>query len=170
MNPVLNREIVRHVLGSLGMVPPPNFGKVGLSLEEFKLDKGFDLEFETDNGKMEKKKFGLWCGVAQQGRSKLRVLATDICDNATNYHEFCVVYRVDDAPFHAVKHVFDDEAPAMYLVKHQTDVGEVWRPVGTEQKLIACAGFERFNSLGIDWVPSVEFEDLLPVLMEVVEM
>lgn len=170
MNVIFNREIVRHVLGSFGMVPPPNFGKVGISAKEFRLQKGFELEFETEKGKMEKKTFGLWCGSARLGRNEVRVLATDVCDNETNYHEFCVVYRVDDAPVHAVKHVFDDEGPALYLVKHVTDTGEHWKPVGTESKLIACAGFERFNSLGVSWNPCVEFEDLFPVLMEVVEM
>ena len=170
MTPTFNREIVRHVLGSFGFVPPPNFGKVGISSHEFRLEKGFDLEFESDKGKMEKKTFGLWCGATEMGSTKLVVLATDVCDPETEYHEFSVVYRVDNAPLHAVKHVFSDDEPAHYVVKLETDTGIQWRQVGTEQKLIACAGLERINSMGINWVPSNEYETLLPALMEVVEM
>jgi hypothetical protein len=169
MTPLFNREIIRHLLGSFGMIPPPNFGKVGISTEEYKLSHGFDLEFENDSGEMNKVSFGLWCGLANQGSSTIRVLATDVCDN--NYHEFSVVYRVDGAPIHAIKHVFDDESPALFLVKLNTDTGELWKPVGVAEKLIACAGFERFNNLGISWLPCDEYEnDLLPALLEVVEM
>lgn len=170
MTPIFNREIVRHVLGSFGFVPPPNFGKVGITPDDFRLENGFDLEFESEDGRMEKKTFGLWCGETIQGSSKLRVLGTDICDNDSNYHEFSAVYRVNDAPIHAIKHVFDDDAPALYIVKLETDIGIKWRSVGTAQKLIACAGLEKFNSLGFSWAFCNEYEDLLPALLEVVEM
>ena len=170
MTPTLNREIVRHVLGSFGFVPPPNFGKVGVSLDDFRQEEGFELEFENDDGQMEKKTFGLWCGECEMGGTRLKVLGTDVCDNENNYHEFSVVYQVDESPIHAVKHVFDDESPALYLVKLNTDTGIKWKEVGAEQRLIACAGLEKINSVGLTWNSSNDVKDLLPALLEVVEM
>lgn len=169
MTPLFEREIIRHILGSFGFVPPPNFGKTGITSEDFMLKNGFDLEFENEFGEVELKKFGLWCGYADYG-GRIRVLGTDVCDPKVNYHEFCVAYKVDNSPIHILKHIFEHDGLVIYRAKIEKDGLESWRPVGVEQKLLACAGLERFNKIGIKWNPCNEFEDLLPALLEAVEM
>ncbi len=77
---------------------------------------------------------------------------------------------MDNSPIHAVKHLFDDNSSALFLVQLESENGFIWKPVGMEQKLIACAGFERINNFGITWQACDESEDLLPALLEVVEM
>jgi len=168
---VLNREIIRHILGGLGLVPPPNFGKVGITTKVFKAEKTLALEFENSKGEDQKTEFALWSGQISMGApgtaQVLRALATDICDNEKNYHEFIAVYQLEAAPIHAVKHIFSDEDNGLFLTKLD---GKAWRPVGTYEKLIACAGFERMIQLGLTWAPCKDYEELYPSLVEVVEM
>lgn len=166
---ILNREIIRHILGSLGLVPPPNFGKVGITTNEFKTKKTLTLEFEDSKGEDQKTEFALWSGKISlgnpNGMQTLKILATDICDNEQGYHEFIMAYRLDEAPIHAIKHIYSDN-DALFLTK----VDEIWRPVGTYEKLIACAGFERMTQLGLSWLPCDEYDELYSSLVEVVEM
>lgn len=162
---LLNREIVRTILGSIGFVPPPNFGKVGISRDEFMLNKFITLDFETNNGGVQKEQFAIWCGQTRQGNSTLKVLATDICDNGSNYHEFIAVYKVDNAPVHMVKHIFGEEDMGLFLFKLDT-----WKPVGRYEKLISCAGFEKITSMGFSWEPCKDYNDLYACLVEAIEM
>lgn len=162
---MLNREIVRHILGSFGLVPPPNFGKVGISSNEFKLNDGFSLEFENANGTMEMVKFGLWGGNINYNQSTMIALATDVCDNDSDYHEFSLVYRVDNSFVHGIKHIYNDNGISLYL-----NNDKVWKPIGMYDKLIACAGFQKINDLGINWSPNIDSKELLPFLLEIVEM
>jgi hypothetical protein len=161
----LNREIVRHILGSLGMVPPPNFGKVGISTNEFRQQKCFDLEFENKYGKMERVSFALWGGQIVQNGSIIKALGTDVCDDDGPFHEFSIVYQVDSSPIHGIKHLFAEEGEALYIIKS----GKEWKQIGAAEKLITCAGFLTLNSQGINWNP-YNTEHLLPQLLEIVEM
>lgn len=176
MTKLFNREIIRHILGSFGFVPPPHFGKLGISTNEHFLNEGFDLEFENDSGQMIKSSFGLWSGTIHLGDSKLRVLATDICDNNSNYHEFCLVYQTFDlednitGPVHGIKHIFMDNGLALFLVRSEKDSVKQWSNIGVEQKLIACAGFEKLKSFGATFVKEDNRKQLFEDLLSVVEM
>ena len=166
MTELLNREIVRHILGGFGMVPPPNFGKVGISSDEYKLSEGFDLEFESNDGRMDSVTFGLWCGKTTYQGSELKVLGTDVCDNKDNYHEFSVVYKVNNEPIHCLKHVYGTD-DVLFMV----NINDAWVPTNLAGKLMACAGFERLKDMGVGWIPDKEIKnELFSSLMEVVEM
>ena len=167
MNKVLNRELIRTMLGDFGLVPPPNFGKVGISTQEFLLKESLDMEVESESGEMESISYGLWAGSIMFMQSSLRVLATDICDIEAGYHEFVVTYRMDEAPIHAIKHVFqDDEDPGLFLRKNNHE----WKMVSLYDRLVATAGFERLTSMGATWRPEKQYEDLYEALVEVVNM
>jgi len=164
MSYLLDREIIRYILGSIGFIPPPNFGKVGIST--YKLNKDFQLEFENIDGTMEKVSFGLWGGSISDMNSKVKVLATDICDNNNNYHEFSAVYRVDNNNVYGIKHIFEDNGIVLYLV----NIDNKWKPVSLFDRLIACAGFEKLNNIGLIWQQENDITDLFPYLMEIIEI
>jgi hypothetical protein len=166
MSNVLNRELIRTVMGSLGIVPPPNFGKVGITTNDFLLDEHISLDFEDKNGIPNKEKFAMWCGITAHGSDEIKVLLTDICDNETGYHEFILVYRLSNYAPHILKHVFSDDDFGLFLRK----VEKEWRPVGQYEKLVSCAGFCQMSSLGLTWVPCKDYTDLYPLLIEGVEM
>jgi hypothetical protein len=147
------------------MIPPPNFGKVGISTNEFRQQKCFDLEFENSSGKMEKVSFALWGGQIEMGGSFIKALGTDVCDEDEPYHEFSIVYQVDKSPIHGIKHMFAEGGEALFIIQS----GKGWRPIDTAEKLIACAGFEKLNTNGISWSP-YNTEYLLPKLLEIVEI
>lgn len=162
-NDIFNREIIRHILGNLGMVPPPNFGKVGISTEEFKQQKTLLLEFESRGSRMETIKFPLWGGKIESSGAKLNVLATDLFDE--NYHEFVVVFQTNGETMHGIKHNFDEQANLAGFFMFD---GVVWKNVSTITKLKVCLGFELLNDWGLTWEPA-NTEFLLPNLLSLIE-
>lgn len=173
---LLRRELCRLMLGNMGLVPPPNFGRVGLSTNDFKIDKVISLEFEDERGNKYTEGFGVWCGSITLQGMRIRAIATDICDNESNYHEFIVVYALDGAPIHGIKVIYGEEHNGLFVVKGDIFSGEgivendVWKPVGRYEMLVAAAGFEKMNDVGVTWVPCNEYDDLYESLIEVVSM
>ena len=166
MSDVLNRELVRTVMGSLGIAPPPNFGKVGITTDNFALGKYISLDFEDKDGNQKKENFAMWCGKAKHGEDEIRALLTDICDNETGYHEFIMVYQLSNFQPHILKHVFSDDDFGLFLRKN----ADGWKPVGQYEKLVSCAGFVQMSNLGLTWTPCEDYNDLYPLLVEGIEM
>lgn len=173
---ILKRELCRLILGSFGLVPPPNFGKVGLSTPEFRLDKNLILEIEDSEGIKKTEEFGLWCGSVGYQASRLRVLATDICDNEKNYHEFIAVYMLDNTTIHGVKTIYGEDHYGLFVIKtnsfenNGSIIKGAWEQVGRYEMLIASAGFEKIKDLGLTWNVCNEWEDLYGALVAVVDL
>lgn len=173
---ILQRELCRLILGSFGLVPPPNFGKVGITTSEFRIDKTILLEIEDAEGIKRTEEFGLWCGSVGYQASRLRVLATDICDNEKNYHEFIATYVLEDSTIHGIKAIYGEDHNGLFVVKGNSVENDgsfikgVWKPVGRYEMLIASAGFERIKDLGLTWNTCNEWEDLYNALIEVIDL
>jgi len=164
---ILTRELVRHVLGKIGLVPPPNLGKVGISTDAFKLPKTLDIEYFNDTNEKQVSSFPLWCGMCQMGKSKMIALATDLFSEDEEYHEFCAVFCVDDLAIHGVKHIFSDHEEAQFIIARDR---ERWSQLGLYDKLLVTAGMERLADLGATWNPCAEYEILYARLIDLVEM
>jgi len=166
---ILTRELVRHVLGKFGLVPPPHLGKVGVSPDEFKLPNSLDIEYVDDLNHTLKSSFPLWCGEANMGKGKLVVLATDLFTEDEKYHEFCATFCVDDMAVHGVKHIFSDHEEAQFLISRDK---KEWSQMGVYEKLLVTAGLERLADLGAKWIPrSIDnHKDLYAKLVDLVEM
>jgi hypothetical protein len=160
----LRRELCRLILGKFGLVPPPNFGKVGISTKEFLLSKTIKIEFEDELGNVSNHNFGLWSGSIMYNGSKVRVLATDICDNKINYHEFIATYIVDKSPVNGIRVIYGEEDYGLFIVK--TDK---WKPVSVANMLMSAAGFEQMSNIGLVWTPCDEYDDLYGPLKEVLD-
>jgi hypothetical protein len=163
---ILDRELVRMIMGSLGIVPPPNFGKVGITTDEFLLEDTLSLDFEDNQGKLKKQKFGIWSGKASYGGQDIRVLFTDICDNETNYNEFILVYNVNNSSNHMLRHIYHDDDDVLFLTKSNKS----WVKLGMYHKLITCAGFYNMANIGIRWSKCEDYNDLYEDLVSGIEM
>jgi len=162
----LRKELCKLILGKLGMVPPPNFGKTGITTKEFLLDKTINIEFEDELGNISPEKFGLWCGVLKHQGMQVKVIATDLCNNQNDYHEFLATYAVNKGPIHGVKAIYGIEDYGLFVLK--TPAG--WKQEGLYEMLIGSAGFEKMSSLGLLWEPCDEYDDLFESLKEIINM
>lgn len=162
----LRRELCRLILGKIGFVPPPNFGKVGISTKEFLLDKSVKLQIEDELGNSTIEKFGLWAGELSFQGANVRVLATDICNIKTGYDEFIMIYKTEKASLNAIRAVYGMEDFGLFLVKHK----DKWQQVGVANMLMSAAGFEQMANMGLTWKPSDDYEDLLKAIHEIIDM
>jgi hypothetical protein len=163
----LKNELCKLVLSNMGMVTPPNFGKLGISLNDFLLNINLPIEFEDDNGNVDFQQYGLWCGYVSYMGMRIRALATDICDNEKNYHEFIVVYCLDNAPIHAIRQS-PNSNDCFFMSKNTTGKEPVWKNVSIYDMLISSAGFYKMSDLGVLWNPCKEYDDLQKALIEVI--
>jgi hypothetical protein len=163
----LKIELCKLILSNMGMVKPPNFGKSGISINDFLLNINLSVEFEEDNGNIEVEKYGLWCGYVSYMGMRIRALGTDICDNKNNSHEFIVVYCLDNGPFNAIKYSTNSEN-CFFMVKGVENTKCIWKNANIYDMLTASAGFYKISDLGVLWYPCKEYEDLYKVLVEVV--
>lgn len=162
---VLTRELVRHVLGKFGLIPPPNFGKVGISTDEFILKDTLDIEYRDDDNVTQTSSFPLWAGEGILGKSKMKVLGTDLVSD--NYHEFCVTFCVDNLAIYGVKHIFSDQEDAVFLTSRNR---KDWSQLGLYEKLMASAGVIRAADLGIVWEPCFKNDELYTKLVDLIEL
>jgi hypothetical protein len=163
----LKIELCKLILSNMGMVKPPNFGRYGISINDFLLDKSLPIEFEEDNGKIEVEKYGLWCGYVSHMGMRIRALGTDICDNKNNSHEFIVVYCLDNGSFNAIKYSTESDN-YFFMVRNIEGTKSIWKNVNIYDMLTASAGFYKISDLGVLWYPCNEYEDLYNILVEVI--
>lgn len=160
----LSREIIKQVLADVGVLPGSNFGKSGLTLPEFKLDKKLVVHY--DDG--QKAEFPLWAGIGSLSDtkvtgSKVKVLLADVSDDVT---EFALALRVDDKPIYALRLAFDNEDPGDFLLQQ----GENWIGASMLIKAWALVGMEMIVDQGVLWEPTTDYKDLYEAVSHLVEM
>jgi len=168
MDDILTRELARYVLGKMGLVPPPNLGKLGMSTCDFLLEKKLEIEYYDADNQKRKSAFPLWCGETRVGQSRMLTVATDLFTTDQEYHEFCSVFIVDNLAVHGIKHIFSEHEEALFLIA--SDPKADWKPNGLYGKLMITAALEKMADLGIPWRPAKDYEVLFSKLVELVEM
>lgn len=162
----LKKELCKSIVNNMGLVPSPNFGKVGLTTKDFLIDKTISLEFENELGNKIIQKFGLWCGSISLSGMMIKALVTDICDNDNNHHEFIVTYKLENGPIVGISIIYGEDHNGLFLFKKN----EQWKPASNYEMLMAAAGFEKLNDLGIMWKPNKDYEELYDSLIEIIGM
>ena len=162
----LTRELVRNTLGKMGLVPPPNLGKLGITTKEFLLKDSLKIEYLNDTNEQQTSSFPLWCGEIYMGTSKMVALATDLFTQDEGYHEFCATFCVDNLAIHGVKHIFAEQEDAYFLKANENE----WTQMSLYNKLLITAGMERLSDYGVSWRPCKDYERLYPKLVDLVEM
>lgn len=170
----LKKELCKFIVTSLGFVPPPGLWKCGMASKEFLIDKKLSIESEDELGKLFIDHFNIWCGKLNFQGLGIRVLATHI--NYDDYHEFIIVYKLDNSPMHVVKTVYGEEHNGLFVTNSIVDSsvvenqGSLWKPVGLYNMLSSALGFERMVTLGQVWEPCSDYEDLFQIMLEAVDL
>jgi len=162
MNKTLTKELTRIIFGSIGFVPRPNFGKVGISTEEYLTSNEIQVQLDNNTSEI----YSVWAGEAKQDNSKLIIAATSIIED--NYCEFNAVYKIDSGYIHAIKSSYydEDEIPNLFIYK----IDGKWKQLGVYNQLLAAAGFIRMADLGIEYTPVKEINyELDLALKELIE-
>lgn len=171
---LLTKEIITHIMGNVGFVPPPNFGIAGASQDNFMIDKYISVS-DGDNTK----KCSVWGAETKFTNSTFRVLFSDLTtdDKITDY---LLVLRVDAGPVHAMNLSFyDGELSNYFLIfddknKSNTETDSKYKmpdiaEASTYDKCMALAGIELITQAGVDWIEIVDYDDLFVALTKLSE-
>ena len=153
-NIILTREIVRHILVSFGIAPKPHWGKVGLTLNEFKKNKVLSIEY--DDGKViNHPVFAAQIKVSDD--STLKLLLVDLSLEESS--EVLLVVQFDSLPIHVLRLSYATEEPAKFALVVDGKVTEL-------NLSVQCSflmGVERISSLGLSYTSLDDFESLYTV-------
>lgn len=156
----LTREIIRRMFGDVGVAPPPNFGKVGISTPELQLRSG--LEFAMEDGKSQH--FPIWAGEVIMDSYKIRAMLCDL--SADEVPEYALVIRIADRPIYGIKLIYDDEDNGIFVIGEKNG----WKSGSTIAKLRALIGMETIMELGMGWEACDDVKDLYEALATIAEM
>lgn len=158
---ILTRELVRNIMGNLGMIPKAEFGKYGITLDDFLLPKKIKIEYEGSD--VENIPI-----CAAQVRSENEQLLKVMCCSLKD--DMILVFGIEDMQIYGLK--LDYYANVMehdwgkFLVK----LGSSWVEPSTYDQLMACAGFEKLSDVGVKWRPCNDYNRLFESLMELIEL
>ena len=156
---ILHRELVRPIMGNLGMIPKSDFGKNGITAKEYLIDKALTIEYDNDD-KIEHKVYAA-CMKNSAGKN-FRAICCNLKD------DLVLVFGVDGLPFHGIRLDYyssiEDQEWVKFAVKNNK-----WQSLSTFDQLMACAGIEKLAQSAVQWVSCDNYEDLFEALAEVVE-
>jgi hypothetical protein len=159
MNNVLDLELSNIIFGNICMVPPPNFGRGGISTPQFKTSEIISIDIEDDDGNIQKKNYPVWAASGNSGGLELACI--DICSD--NYNEFLLVVKSINFTF-CIKKVYESNY-CEFL--HYVDKKFV--QASLVDKLILAALFEDMGSKGAGFAQNDNISELVTILKEFVE-
>lgn len=162
---LLTNELVRHILGILGLSNPLIPNLIGITFDKFK-ESSITLDYD-DIGR---KEFPIYSASTKASNgSIIKVVGAFL--SVDEDCELCAIFQCDNFAAHGVKlqllyNNLKIEESSIFLA-HKNNK---WENLSTSDKLMACAGFELLNSAGIIWKPSATGEFLHNCLLEIVDM
>lgn len=160
-NDFLTREIIRKVFGDVGIAPPPNFGKVGISIPELQLPT--DLVFAMEDGNSQN--FPLWAAeVILDKDVKLRALACDLSTDGVP--EYALTFQMSGKPLYGLKLIYDDDDNGVFMIGEKNG----WQFANMVAKARALIGMETIMMHGLSWEPCENTTDLYEAISTIAEM
>lgn len=154
----LTKELITYILGNLGLVPDPLWGKAGISEDVFQTNKVIKIQYDDDIFQ-----FPVYAAKCNIGADEINVLAVKIDDE--DYVEFVFVFRMNDLQIFGLKQIVEGNDPGTFVI---FDKSKGWINPNMYEKLIFCAGLEKITDQGIGWSPGNL--DLFKFLLEVIEI
>ena len=153
----LNRELLKRVFGNLGAVPGPNFGRVGITLNDFLFNKQITM-LDEDNSKYD---CLIWMGETKIG-STYRVALTNL--NTVDEPEFILLFKIEnDSPL-GLRLIWDENDFGSFMSLNN----KFWHPVSMLRKLNFTAGIELLTQEGAGWYPCQD-DALYSLLLSLVD-
>ena len=145
----LTKQMIKYILGNLGFVPKPLFGKVGLS-DKFLKTKHV-LTFEEDGNQVN---HPIYAGEIKFPEGSLRSVGV-----AIHPGEFTVIFKFDSGEFNLLKNI--DEEEYIFVVSSN---GVDWQNPSMYTKLCVTTGIANITDLGYVWQPTKNTADLIAAL------
>lgn len=156
---ILTKELLKRNLGNLGAIPGDRFGLVGITPNEFKIQKNISLQFE--NGETEH--YPIWAGEIKI-ESTYKSVLTNI--GSKNIPEFILLFVPEDSAPIGMRLVWDYVDHGAFMICEE----QKWRSLSVLQKLQITTGLELITQEGIPWQPCPEIDDLYKCFAEFVDI
>lgn len=155
----LSNELVKHILGILGLVKPYVKNVIGITFDKYKQSK-ITIDFDDETGEQN---FPIYSASTESNNSIIKVLGLYLTDG--DAYEFITIFRCDDFPVFGLKFISNEENTIFLVSKNGT-----WEIPSMAEKLMACSGLELLNNAGIIWKPEPVGDFLHSCLLEFVDM
>lgn len=156
---ILTRELVKRIFGNLGAVPGKNFGKVGITLDEFKLSKTISLKEDDSKTTTD---HSIWAAEV-----KIDIIYKAIITNigTIDIPEFVMLLKVSGINMLGFRLLWDEEDSGV-IMSYDNDE---WRPISVLRKLQLTAAIELMTQQGVVWYPCQEVDDLYDQFVALVD-
>ncbi len=159
MNNTLKREIILHILKSIGVFADQNTMRISmmekLNSDKFLLNK--KLAFETEDGKAQESK--LYAATAKMENSEIKIMIADISDEL---QEVAVIAQMDMLAPYAFRLSEDQEDFGSMHLNVSAD-NWIQAPVIQQAKLLV--GFESLLGLFLEWEKPTEYAGLYTAMV-----
>lgn len=157
----LTTEIIKRILGNLGIVPN-NFGKVGITTKEFLKKETINLKDEISNNI---DYINLYAGeINISSTEKIKAACLNLSDN--NINEFILVFRMINLPIYGLKLIFDNIDCGLFLI---ADDNLKWSNTNILNQSQILTGIEHITQEGLIWNSSNDYLDLYQAIKNIIE-
>lgn len=146
---ILTKELLKRILGNLGAVPGDNFGKVGITRQEFALQKHMIIQEEDKTKDL----------IVYAGESKVdNIYQTMLVNTGTiDEPEFILMIKIEDGSLFGFQLPWVDEKdPGMFMIY----ANNTWQPISLLYKLNLTAAVEMMTQQGVVWYPCSHVDEL----------
>jgi hypothetical protein len=159
MNNPLKREIILHILKSIGIFADPQMMKLSmmekLNSNKFLLNK--KLAFETEDEKT--KESNLYCATAKIESSNIKIIIADISEDL---EEVALIIQMDIMNAYAIRLSADsDDFGSMYVNVN----GEHWVAAPLIQQAKMLVGFESLLELFLVWEKLDDYKEMYKTMV-----
>jgi hypothetical protein len=160
-NAILRRELIRSIMGNLGMIPKDEFGKHGIAISDFMVSKKLKVEYDG----LPTEHINVYA--AQMMDANNQILRATCCSLK---EDLALVFGLSNGPLYGLRLDYyasvADEEWGTFLTKSANG----WTAPKLYDQLLACAGIEMVTDLGTVWHKCSDYDDLYDELATIVEM
>lgn len=156
MTDLLNRELIKKILGQLGITSGKSFGKVGVTSKDFIVS--------SDKFEIENEQFPIWAGELKTNNT-FQVLFTKV-DYKKEPTEFILLLKIGEALL-GIRFIWDEEDDYGIFV---IQANKEWIPANTFIKLNTTAAIESVTNEGILWEPCKDYASIYPELLSLLDV
>src|SRR3990167_5063357 len=146
----LTREIIIRMLANCGVVPPPNFGHVGLTVDDLRSCRILPVIYDENTAV----NHTIYAGQSEIQGTKILAACVDLTHDESI--EYALVLRMDGKPIYGIRITYDGEDNVIFVISD----GGGWTHASMLVKIRALLGMEMMTSFGISWAKLDDIDSL----------
>lgn len=154
MNNNLTKELIKRIVGNLGIVIGNDFGKVGITTKEF-----VQTQLKTNNELGIEELTNFYCGKIElkETQDLLRIAFIELSED-----EFIISIRMNELPIYIIyiDYIYNTELTNFFLINNTKK-----ESVGIINQLQITIGIEQITQDGILWEPCNNYADLKDAIL-----